>query len=252
MAIIKTVEKEISVILVFPTKNENSTIEACIKSAKESEYNPEIIISDGYSNDNTREIAINLEVEVVYPKKRYPEGKGAAVQVGLEYAIGKKGDVILLLDSDILNLTPDWIDNLIEPLIFNECDITRGVFFESSKDGALSHALAKPLLNTFFPEMLDIRQPLGGEIGAKTDIWSNLLENEPPRGWGINLWFLIEATMRQFKVKEVFLGNKEHKSSLNFMEDIHLLKNKGEQIALTILNEAIFYNRMMNAQKILI
>jgi glucosyl-3-phosphoglycerate synthase len=252
LAIIKTNKKTSQVILVFPTKNENSTIEACINSAKESDYNPEIIVSDGYSNDNTREIAVNLGVEIVYPKKRFPGGKGAAIQAGLEYAIRKNGNIIILLDSDILNLTPDWVDNLIEPLISEDYNITRGVFFESSKDAALSHALAKPLLNTFFPEISDIRQPLGGEIAANRNTWLNLLGNEPPLGWGINLWFLIEATMKQFKVKEVLLGYKEHKSSLNFAENINLLRNKGEQISLTILNEAIIYNRMKNAQKILI
>lgn len=150
----------------------------------------------------------------------------------------------------MVNLSSDWVNKLIEPLVSNESDVTRGVYLESSRELDLNKILAIPLIQRFFPEISYIKQPLSSEIAAKRNTWINLLHNQVPFGWGINIWFLIEATIKQFKISEVLLGYKEHRSSLNNIENTEILKSKVEEITLTIINEAIKYNRMKNIQKI--
>jgi hypothetical protein len=39
----------------------------------------------------------------------------------------------------------------------------------------------------FFPELSNIEQPLSGEVCARTQVWKNLLEKNPPDGWGIDI-----------------------------------------------------------------
>ena len=44
--------------------------------------------------------------------KMFP-AKGVAMKTGLREAFKIEADVILFLDADIKNLTPEWIDNLV-------------------------------------------------------------------------------------------------------------------------------------------
>lgn len=204
-------------------------------------------MSDGYSSDNSREIAAKMGAEIVLAKKVVTPGKGAAMQAGLEAALRRNPDIIVFLDSDIWNLTPEWVDHLVDPLILDVCDMTRGSYFRAPKDGAVTQLVATPLLGTFFPEVSWLEQPLSGEVAAKRDVWKSLIGKNPPDGWGIDVWFLLEAALKKFRIKEVFLGCKEHKSFLNHSEDLALLKRKSEQVAFTIINEAITYRRLDKA-----
>jgi hypothetical protein len=36
------------------------------------------------------------------------------------------------------------------------------------------------MLHIFFPELSHIEQPLSGEVCARTEVWKNLLEKNPP------------------------------------------------------------------------
>jgi hypothetical protein len=65
-----------------------------------------------------------------------------------------------------------------------------------------------------------------------------------PDGWGTDIWFLIEAAMLGYNIKEVFLGNKEHTSFEDYREDISKLGKMAEQVEITIIREAIKHNRL--------
>ncbi len=188
-----------------------------------------------------------MGAEVILTKKTDAYGKGAAMQAGLKAALRRNPDIILFLDSDTWNLTPEWIDHLIEPLISDEYDMTRGRYYRASNDGAVTQLVAKPMLQAFFSEVSWVEQPLSGEVAAKKDVWKTLLRKNPPNGWGADVWFLVEAGMKNFRIKEVFLGTKEHISFLNHSDDLASLMKKGEQVAFTIINEALAYQRMENA-----
>jgi hypothetical protein len=43
---------------------------------------------------------------------------------------------------------------------------------------------------------------------ARIEVWKRLLGQDPPDGWGIDVWFLIEAAMAGYQIKEIFLGTK--------------------------------------------
>jgi hypothetical protein len=77
-------------------------------------------------------------------------------------------------------------------------------------------------------------------------VWQDLINKEggkPPDGWGIDVWFLIETAMSDHKIKEVYLGRKEHTSFEGYEEDIGKLHKMAEQVLFTILNEAVKYDR---------
>jgi glucosyl-3-phosphoglycerate synthase len=154
-------------------------------------------------------------------------------------------DIILFLDADIRNLTPEWVDKLVQSLIDDNCDMSRGFYTRHARDAAVTKLIARPMLHIFFPELSHFEQPLSGEVCARTQVWESLLKINPsPDGWGIDVWFLIESALLGYNIKEVFMGSKEHTSFEDYKEDISKLSKMAEQVEFTIIREAIKYGRL--------
>jgi len=100
------------------------------------------------------------------------------------------------------------------------------------------------MIHIFFPELSNIEQPLSGEVCARTQVWKNLLEKNPPDGWGIDVWLLIETMMSGYQIKEIFLGHKEHTSFEDYREDVGKLAKMAEQVEFAIINEAFKHGRI--------
>lgn len=265
-------------VIIFCTKNSESTIESAITHVKQSRYDPDVVVVDGFSTDNTVKIAKDLEKTTVMeqPVKKFP-GKGIAMRAGLEEVLFKKYsnnnksiknsvaddnktnnryDLALFLDSDIRNLSREWVDLLVEPILKEGYDMTRGYYDRHPRDGAVTKLIAKPMLETFFPEAPHFQQPLSGEICANMKVWSTLLRynngNKTPDGWGIDIWFLIETLMNGFKIKEVYMGYKNHTSLDAYREEVGNLRIMAEQVSFTILDEAVKHNRFDNYKNVIL
>jgi glycosyltransferase involved in cell wall biosynthesis len=242
-------KKPPKVVVIFPAKNEADTIKPCIEVVKQSKYEPAIIVADGHSTDKTRDIASENGAEIVMPEKRIHPGKGLAMKTGLKAALAKNPAVIVFLDSDIKNLTVEWLDKLVTSILKERHDMARGMYLRHPRDAGVTKLVAKPLLRVFFPEVAHFDQPLSGEVAAKAEVWKELLDNDPPNGWGVDVWFLIEAAMRGYRIQEVFLGTKNHGSFADYVDDLAKLSKMGEQVALAIIREAIKYQRIDNVKE---
>jgi glycosyltransferase involved in cell wall biosynthesis len=237
--------KQISIpktLVIFPTKNVENTIEHVIRTAKGSAHDPVVIVVDAFSTDRTAEIARSNGARVIEQDDRIFPAKGIAMKKGLREAININAEMVLFLDSDIKNLTPEWIDKLVDGCM--NCDMVRGYYQRQNRDAPVTKLIAKPMLHIFFPELSHFEQPLSGEVCARTDVWKNLLEQNPPDGWGIDVWFLIEAAMLGYQIKEVFLGHKEHTSFDEYREDVGKLAKMAEQVEFTIIKEAFKHKRI--------
>jgi N-acetylglucosamine kinase-like BadF-type ATPase len=56
--------------------------------------------------------------------------------------------------------------------------------------------------------------------------------------------------MKGYNIKEVFLGTKSHKSYLTYATDVSKLAKMGEQVGVTIIQEAVKYHRIDNVWSI--
>ena len=135
---------------------------------------------------------------------------------------------------------------LVDPILERGYDMTRGFYERERRDAAVTKLIARPMLSVFFPELSTFEQPLSGEVCARIQVWEELLDGKrtnPPDGWGIDVWFFIETAMAGHKIKEVYLGKKEHSSFDGYKEDIGKLHKMSEQVLFTILNEAVRHDR---------
>lgn len=235
------------VAVIFCTKNSAATIQNAIKAIKNSNYDLDsIIVVDGFSNDKTVEKAKQAGATnvITQPEKKFP-GKGIAMKAGIEESRKAGADIALFLDSDIKNLSGQWVDALVDPILEEGYDMTRGFYERAPRDAAVTKLVARPMLSVFFPELSHFEQPLSGEVCARMQVWEDLLNRDakPPDGWGIDVWFFVEAAMSGHKLREVYLGRKEHTSFDGYKEDIGKLHKMSEQVLFTILNEAVKYDR---------
>ena len=136
------------VLLIFPAKNEAETIEHVIATGNQSHYDPEIIVVDAFSSDRTVELARKAGGIVIQQDAKTFPAKGIAMKTGLREAIKSEADIILFLDADIKNLTPEWIDNLVDGC--TNCDMVRGYYQRQPRDAAVTKLIARPMLHISF------------------------------------------------------------------------------------------------------
>ncbi|SJZ34617.1 glycosyltransferase family 2 protein [Garciella nitratireducens] len=108
---------------IIPAFNEESRIGNVINVVKQVDIIDEIIVVDDGSIDMTYKIAQDKGVQVIRLKEN--KGKGAAIIAGINHT---KADIILLLDADLIGLTPKHIINLIKPLQDKKYQMSYGVF----------------------------------------------------------------------------------------------------------------------------
>ncbi len=231
--------------VIFPARNEAETVACCIETARKSQYQPEILVIDGHSSDKTGDEAKSAGATVVRQSRALFPAKGVAMKDGVREALNRGADYIMFLDADITNLTPQWIDLLAKPVMTKACAMSRGHYERANYDGAVTKLVAKPLSRAFFPEIAHFNQPLSGEICALAGLFRKLCTKPDwPDGWGVDIWLLIEAAMKDYIITEVDLGSKIHTSRNDYQDDVIHLSKMAEQVSLTIFREAMKFKRV--------
>ncbi len=113
---------------ILPVYNEQLNVTGVLKVLSDTGILDEIILVDDGSKDHTLEIlnqaaAQDTRMRVIHHEKN--KGKGQAIFSGWENCTAS---IILLLDADLKNLTPNHIFDLLAPVIDNHVDMTLGLF----------------------------------------------------------------------------------------------------------------------------
>lgn len=226
------IHQELSVGVVVPAFNEAEFIATVIRAARAAPEVDEVVVVDDGSDDGTPEVAAAEGARVVSHETN--RGKGAAMRTGCRSAAS---DVLVYLDGDLRNITPEKIQRIIEPF-------KRGVDFVKTRferrGGRVTQLTARPMLGHFFPE-IDRRfdQPLSGQIGIKRSLMGRL-ELEPDMGVDIGL--LIDVVESGARVTEVCLGELSHDQ-----RELKDLGGMARAVSRVVLDRAARYHRVDDA-----
>ncbi len=199
-------KQNLTISLALPALNEEETVGNVIQTVRhglmdEVSLLDEIVLMDSNSTDRTREIAQNLGVPVyihqdVLTKYGARDGKGEALWKSLYVT---KGDIIVWVDTDIVNIHPRFVYGLLGPLLVNPAiQFIKGFYrrplkigekVQAGGGGRVTELTARPLLNLFFPELSGIIQPLSGEYGGRRAALEKL---DFYSGYGVEIGLLID------------------------------------------------------------
>lgn len=177
------------VTAIIPAYNEEQTIADvvnCVKNVKEIQKI--IVVSDG-SNDRTAEIAGECGADVIELAENV--GKGGAIKAGINEC---GTDIILFLDADLVGLTEKHILDLIEPVIYNNADMTVGIF----KNGRIATDLAQK-----------VSPYLSGQRAIKRSIIDKIPNIDITR-YGVEMALTKYVEKHSIKVQEVSLYDMTH------------------------------------------
>ncbi len=206
----------LTISLAMPTLNEEETVGRVIQTIQKAliEEVPlldELVLIDSSSTDRTREIAESLGVAVYVHQDILPEhgartGKGEALWKSLYVT---RGDLLLWIDTDIVNIHPRFVYGLIGPLLLRrDLMLVKGFYLrpmrvgksiQAGGGGRVTELTARPLLNLFYPALSGLIQPLAGEYGGRRAA----LETLPfSSGYGVELGLLIDS-LEQFGLSAI-------------------------------------------------
>ncbi len=199
-------EQNLTVSLALPALNEEPTVGNVIKTIKDALMDrvhllDEIVLIDSDSSDKTREIAAAIGVPVhihqnVLPQLGARTGKGEALWKSLYLTTG---DIIIWIDTDIVNIHPRFVYGLLGPLILHDdIQFIKGFYrrplkvdnkLQAGGGGRVTELTARPLLNLFFPELSGLIQPLSGEYGGRRSAFEQMPFSS---GYGVEIGLVID------------------------------------------------------------
>jgi hypothetical protein len=199
-------EQKLTISLALPALNEEETVGEVIRTCRDAlqfgvPLLDEIVLMDSDSNDRTREIARELGIPVFIHQQVLPAygaraGKGEALWKSLQMT---HGDIVVWIDTDIVNIHPHFVYGVIGPLLINpSLQLVKGFYqrplrtgegLQAGGGGRVTELTARPLLNLFYPELSGLIQPLSGEYGGRR---TALEKCSFFSGYGVEIGLLID------------------------------------------------------------
>jgi glycosyltransferase involved in cell wall biosynthesis len=175
-----------------------------------------ILVADGGSTDDTREVAKEFEIkpwqEKITSIYRGPAGKGSAFRSLFEAAKRLKVKACTVVDSDLRSITSDWVKYLLEPILEKDYQFVSPVYSRYKYDGTITNNIVYNLTRALYG--LRIRQPIGGDFAFVGELAAYYTEQEvwdtDVARYGIDVWMTTNAITNNFKICQSNLGVKIH------------------------------------------
>ena len=174
---------------IIPALNEEKTIFDVLNVLNKTKIVDEVIVVNDGSSDSTASIAKTTGSHVINLPCNL--GKGAAVKKGLEIC---SGDIVLLLDADLIGLEKDHVFQLLKPVLDDKVDMTVGVFNFGRISTDLAHVVS-PFLS--------------GQRAMKKSILDNVPGMEIT-GYGVEVALTRYASKNSLTSQKVVLNNLTH------------------------------------------
>ena len=157
---------------------------------------PVLVNADAGSPDGTQRVVVETEppdyverILLIRPTQQaaahfsltYPEvdgvgGKGAALRTIFQIAAALKVEALVVVDSDLRSIVPEWIELLAGPIQKGGFDFVAPLYSRYKYDGTITNTVTYPMTRALYG--LRIRQPIGGDFGVSGDLVRHYLEQD--------------------------------------------------------------------------
>jgi glucosylglycerate synthase len=192
---------------------------------------PVVVNSDAGSPDGTQRVVVDTEppdyieqillvrptnkldrVSLTYPEIDGTGGKGAALRTIFEMAAALEVQALVVVDSDLRSIVPEWIELLAGPILKGGYDFVAPLYARYKYDGTITNTVTYPLTRALYGHR--IRQPIGGDFGVSGDLVRHYLTlddwTDDISKFGIDIWMTTSALAGGFAVCQTRLGAKIH------------------------------------------
>jgi hypothetical protein len=186
-------------VALVPALNEAGRIGKVLEVLRQVPLIDEIIaIDDGSVDDMLEEMqqARRLDPRLHIIRNETNLGKGQSL---FKAWLSTRADYILMLDADLINLAPQKVLDLVQPVLDGECDMTMGLFKGGNWKTDLSH-WTTPWLT--------------GQRCLRADLFACISENAA-HGYGFETALTVAARQRGWTVRKVFLRGVSHPPNEN-------------------------------------
>ena len=175
-----------------------------------------IIVADGGSTDDTREVAQGVDnhhfnIDVLVTIYRGIPGKGSAFRAIFEAARYLRASAVALFDSDLKSIKPGWVRNIIDPVL-NGYDFVAPDYSRYKFDGTITNTITYNLTRALYG--VNIRQPIGGDFGMSSNMVNHSLNQDvwdtDIAKFGVDIWLTTTAITGGFRICQARLGAKIH------------------------------------------
>ena len=225
------------VMVGIPSYRNAATIGHVVRAAQAGlvqyfpDLRPVLVNADAGSPDGTQRVVVETEppgyveqILLVHPTNRlarvsltYPEvdgvgGKGAALRTLFEMAAALEVEALVVVDSDLRSIVPEWIELLAGPIVKGGYDFVTPLYSRHKYDGTITNTVTYPVTRALYGHR--IRQPIGGDFGVSGDPIRYYLAQdnwtEDVSRFGIDIWMSTMALTGGFAVCQTRLGAKIH------------------------------------------
>ena len=225
------------IMVGIPSYKNATTIGYVVRAAQAGlvqyfpDLRPVVVNSDAGSPDGTGRVVVETEppdyieqILLVRPTNKlsrvsltYPEidgvgGKGAALKTIFEIADALQVQALVVVDSDLRSILPEWVELLAGPILKGGYDYVAPLYARYKYDGTITNMVTYPLTRALYGHR--IRQPIGGDFGVSGDLVRHYLELDDwttdVSKFGIDIWMTTHALTGGFAVCQARLGAKIH------------------------------------------
>lgn len=210
------------VSVVLPALDEEDTVGGIVRELlllrDQTGLVDDVIVVDSGSADETVAVAAAAGAEVHRARDVLPDcgdrpGKGEVMWKSLAVA---RGDVVVFVDADLLDFRPHYVVGLLGPILTDPGTVFVKAHYDrplldvsASGGGRVTELLARPVLNTFFPDLAGVVQPLAGEYAARRDVLAGVPFDA---GYGVDVGLLLDVAAAHGldAIRQVDLGHRSH------------------------------------------
>jgi hypothetical protein len=238
-AVRKEVERlgKADIMVGIPSFKNAATIGYVVRAAQAGlvqyfpDLRPVVVNADAGSPDATQRVVVETEppeyverILLVRPRNRlqrlsltYPEvdgvgGKGAALRTLFQIARALEVQALVVVDSDLRSIVPEWIELLAGPILKGGFDFVAPLYSRYKWDGTITNTVTYPVTRSLYG--LRVRQPIGGDFGVSGDLIESYLAQDDwtpeVSKFGIDIWMTTTAIAEGFAVCQTRLGAKVH------------------------------------------